>query len=275
MLSEAVSVFETRAVAVEQAVLLCERSPDKLIEFVGLAVDVLQDEADGVIVREVRTVTDPLAVTVDVLEDACVFVGVVLELGVFDILVVTLLVNVLTIVPEIRAVELVVFEVVRLPVDVVDEEGVLVDKEHLDAVDDADVVLEVVAVAELVGLLRVLGVPFALPDLLGDPVDVLDGPIERVVVDDPVPDLDGCGDLVRVGEPVLVFDVLTLPVVVFVGGSVLDTLADNVDVRVAAIVCVNAGLIDGVFEGAAVCVLRNVGPVVIVGAAVTVCLRLG
>ena len=116
------------------------------------------------IVREGRTVTDPLAVTVDVLEDPCVFVGVVLELGVFDILAVTLPENVLRIVAELRAVEVMVFEVVMLAVDVVDEEGVLVDKEHLDAVDDALVVLELVAVALAVLVLKVLVDPLGLAD---------------------------------------------------------------------------------------------------------------
>lgn len=117
------------------------------------------------IVREGRTVTDPLAVTVDVLEDPCVFVGVVLELGVFDILAVTLPENVLSApVADMRAVEVMVFEVVVLAVDVVDEEGVLVDKEHLDAVDDALVVLELVAVALAVLVLKVLVDPLGLAD---------------------------------------------------------------------------------------------------------------
>jgi len=90
---EVVSVFETHIVAVEQPVLLAELSPDKLIESVGLVVDVL-DEADGVTVFELRPEADPLADTDDVLEGACVFVGVVLELGVFDCFPVTDPVNV-------------------------------------------------------------------------------------------------------------------------------------------------------------------------------------
>ena len=220
----------------EQAVLLCERSPDKLIEFVGLTVDVLQDEADGVIVFELRPEAEPLADTDDVLEGPCDLVSVVLELGVFDTLVVTELVNVLKMVDEMRAVDVIVFEVVVLPVDVVDEEGVLEEEEHLEEVDDELVVLEVVAVAEVVGVLRVLGVPFVLGDIVGDPLVVLEPIIERVRVDDPEPDFDGGGDLVIVGEPVLVFEVVTLPVDVFVGSCVLDSLAEEVVVRVAAIV---------------------------------------
>lgn len=116
------------------------------------------------IVREGRTVTDPLAVIVDVLEDGCVFVGVVLELGVFDILALTLPENVLRIVADMRAVELMVFEVVMLAVDVVDEEGVLVDKEHLDAVDDALVVLELVPVAVVVSVLTLVADSLGLAD---------------------------------------------------------------------------------------------------------------
>ena len=160
VVSEDVRVFETHAVTVEQAVVLSDRRPDKLIESVGLTVEVLQDEADGVIVREGRTVTDPLAVIVDVLEDGCVFVGVVLELGVFVSFAVTEPEKVLRVVLVIRPLELIVFEVVMLAVDVVVGEGVLVDKEHLDAVDEAEVVLEIVLVVVLVEVLRLVGEPF-------------------------------------------------------------------------------------------------------------------
>ena len=102
------------------------------------------------IVREIRAEADPLAVIVDVLEGFCDFVKLVFELGVFVILALTLPENVLATVPVIRELELIVFEVVTLPVDVVDEEGVLDDKEHLEAVDDTLVVLELVAVADIV-----------------------------------------------------------------------------------------------------------------------------
>jgi len=78
-----------------------------------------------------------------------------------------------------------------------------------------------------------------------------------------------------VEQAVPVLEILELPVDVFVAGCVLDSLAEEVVVRVAAIVSELTGLIDGVFEGAAVCVFRNVGPIVSVGAAVTVCRRLG
>ena len=195
-----------------------------------------------------------------------------LELGVFDTLVVTEPENVLAIVPEIRPLELIVFEVLILLVDVVVGEGVLVDKEHLDAVDDAVVVLEEVLVAVIVSVLK-LGDILGLAETLGEIVDVLEVLIERVAVDEPVPDLD-TKDLDIVGEPVLVFEVLTLPVVVFVIGGVLDILADNVEVRVGAIVCVAAGDEDEVFEGAAVFVFRNVGYIVAVAPAVAVCRRL-
>jgi len=83
-------------------------------------------------------------------------------------------------VPEILGLELKVFEVVTLLVDVVEEEGVLLDKEHLEAVDELLVVLEVVPVAVLVSVLTLVSVPFGLADSLGEPVDVLEGPIERV-----------------------------------------------------------------------------------------------
>lgn len=77
-----------------------------------------------------------------------------------------------------------------------------------------------------------------------------------------------------VGELVLVFEVLMLPVDVFVIGGVLDNFAEDVEVRVGAIVRVNAGEDDEVFEGTAVCVFGNVGPIVADGADVTVCRRL-
>jgi hypothetical protein len=102
----------------------------------------------------------------------------------------------------------------------------------------------------------------------------LEAAIELVIVGEPEPDFDDGGDLVSVGEPVLVFEVLTLPVVVFVIGGVLDSLADKVEVRVAAIVCVAAGDADEVFEGAAVFVYGSVGYIVADGADVTVCRRL-
>ena len=76
-----------------------------------------------------------------------------------------------------------------------------------------------------------------------------------------------------VGELVVVFEVLTLPVVVFVIGGVLDNFAEDVEVRVGAIVRVNAGDADEVFEDTAVCVFGNVGTIVADGADVTVCRR--
>jgi hypothetical protein len=213
-------------------------------------------------------------VIVDVLEGGCVFVGVVLELGVFDALVVTLPEKVLRVVLVMRPLELIVFEVVMLLVDVVVGDEVLVDKEHLDAVDEAEVVLEVVPVAVLVEVLRLVGEPFSLVDTVDEPVDVLEAAIELVIVGEPELVFD-TNDLDIVGEPVLVFEVLTLPVVVFVIGGVFDNLADEVEVRVAAIVCVAAGDADEVFEGAGVFVFRNVGYIVAVAAAVAVCRRLG
>jgi len=51
-----------------------------------------------------------------------------------------------------------------------------------------------------------------------------------------VPVFDGGGDLVSVEQVVLVFEELTLPVDVFVIGGVLDNFAEDVEVRVGAIV---------------------------------------
>lgn len=123
-----------------------------------------------------------------------------------------------------------------LPVDVVDEEEVLLDKEHLEAVDELLVVLEVVPVGVLVRVLKLVSVPFGLADSLGEPVDVLEGPIELVIVGDPELVFDDGGDLVSVEQLVLVFEELTLPVDVFVIGGVLDNFAEDVEVRVGAIV---------------------------------------
>ena len=148
-----------------------------------------------------------------------------LELGVFDILPVRLLVNVLRTVVEMRALELMVFEVLMLLVDVVVGEGVLVNKEHLEGVDDAVVVLEVVDVPVPVSVLKGLTEILGVAETLGEPVDVLD-PIERVIVDEAELVFDEGAVLDIVGEPVLVFDILTLPVVVFVRGGVFDNLAD-------------------------------------------------
>jgi hypothetical protein len=89
-----------------------------LIEFVGLVVEVL-DAAEYVELREIRPEAEPLAVTVVVLEGGCVFVGVVLELDVFVTLAVTESEIVLRTVLVIRPLELMVFEVLTLLVDVV------------------------------------------------------------------------------------------------------------------------------------------------------------
>ena len=140
--------------------VLCDLLPDRLIEFVGLVVEVLDEDAEVVELREILPDAEPLAEIVDVLEGGCVFVGVVLELEVFDTLVVRLLVNVLITVLVMRPLKLIVFEVLTLLVDVVVGEGVLVDKEHLDAVDELLVVLEVVLVVVLVEVLRLLSEPF-------------------------------------------------------------------------------------------------------------------
>jgi len=83
-------------------------------------------------------------------------------------------------VTEMRGLELVVFEVLTLPVDVVETEEVLEDEGDLDAVDDEVVVLEVVAVPVFVGVFNVLVVPFGLGDSLDEPVDVLDTVIDFV-----------------------------------------------------------------------------------------------
>ena len=148
-----------------------------------------------------------------------------LGLGVFVTLVVREPENVLRTVVEMRALELMVFEVLMLLVDVVVDEGVLVDKEHLEGVDDAVVVLEVVDVPVPVSVLKGLTEILGLAETLGEPVDVLD-PIERVIVDEAELVFDEGAVLDIVGEPVLVFDILTLPVVVFVRGGVFDNLAD-------------------------------------------------
>ena len=58
-------------------------------------------------------------------------------------------------------------------------------------------------------------------------------------------------------------------------GDVLDILADEVEVRVAAIVLESAVDADEVFEGAAVFVYGSVGTTVIDCIAVAVCRRLG
>lgn len=215
---------------------LVDCRPDPLIEPVGLVVDVLHEEAEGVTVRESLPVTDPLVETVDVLEDPCVLVGVVLELGVFDGLKLRLPENVLRTVDEMREVDVIVFEVVALPVEVVDDEGVLEDEAHLEAVDDELVVLEIAVVPELVEVLKVLGVTIGLDDPLSEPVDVLEGPIDRVIVDEADPDFDSGADLDIVGDAVPVFDILGLPVIVFVIGAVLDSFAEEVGVRDGAIV---------------------------------------
>lgn len=60
----------------------------------------------------------------------------------------------------------------------------------------------------------------------------------------------------------LVLDVLTLAVDVFVGGYVLDNLEEEVVVRVGAIVREVAGEDVGVFEGIVVFVFGNVGGIV-------------
>jgi hypothetical protein len=109
---------------------------------------------------EIRPEAELLPVTVDVLDGFCDRVKLVFELGVFDALVVTLLVNVLATVFVMRPLELIVLELLTLLVDVVVDEGVLVDKEHLDAVDELLVVLEVVLVVVLVEVLRLVGEPF-------------------------------------------------------------------------------------------------------------------
>jgi hypothetical protein len=150
-----------------------------LIEFVGLTLEVL-DNTEYVELPEIRPEAELLPVTVDVLEGGCVFVKLAFELDVFDALVVRLLVNVLITVFVMRPLELIVLEVVMLPVDVVVGDGVLVDKEHLDAVDELLVVLEVVLVAVLVEVLRLVGEPFSLVDTVDELVDVLEGPIDRV-----------------------------------------------------------------------------------------------
>ena len=233
---EGVSVVEGHTVPVKLLMALVDRKPDPLIEPVGLVVDVLHEEAEGVTVRESLPVTDPLVETLDVLEDPCVLVGVVLELGVFDGLKLRLPENVLRTVDEMREVDVIVFEVVALPVEVVDDEEVLEDEAHLDAVDDELVVLEIAVVPELVEVLKVLGVTLALDDPLSEPVDVLEGPIDRVIVDEPDPDFDSGADLDIVEHAVPVFDILGLPVIVFVIGAVLDSLAEEVGVRDGAIV---------------------------------------
>ena len=233
---EGVSVVEGHTVPVKLLMALVDRKPDPLIEPVGLVVDVLHEEAEGVTVRESLPVTDPLVETLDVLEDPCVLVGVVLELGVFDGLKLRLPENVLRTVDEMREVDVIVFEVVALPVEVVDDEGVLEDEEHLEAVDDELVVLEIAVVPELVEVLKVLVVTLGLDDPLSEPVDVLEGPIDRVIVDEPDPDFDSGADLDIVEHAVPVFDILGLPVIVFVIGAVLDSLAEEVGVRDGAIV---------------------------------------
>ena len=120
-----------------------------------------------------------------------------------------------------------------------------------ETVADADVVLDddtdLVVVDELVAVLEdaILTVAVLVTrgeretrDVLdpdGDPVWVLEGRIETVVL--VVPDLvfDIGGDRVSVGDPVDVLEVETDPVDVFVPGIVLVAKADPVDVFVGAI----------------------------------------
>ena len=78
-----------------------------------------------------------------------------------------------------------------------------------------------------------------------------------------------------VGEEVPVFEVLMLPVDVFVMGGVLDNFAEDVEVRVGAIVLEVAGDADEVFEATAVCVFGKVGTIVTVGIDVVVSIRVG
>ena len=206
---------------------------DGVIELVYLADNDLEGGAE----REIRAVADVKGELVDVFDGGIVFVCVTEAVEVLEGAI--LLLDVLVFkgfVIERRALDDVVFDVLIDAVVVVEAVSVFVPVIVLETVGEADVVLVDDIVPVVVRLLRVLGVLLELADPLGEPVDVLEPTIERVSVDEPEVVFDGGRDLDIVGEPVLVFEVLTLPVDVFVRGCVFVCFAEDVVVRLAAIV---------------------------------------
>lgn len=200
-------------------------------------LDVAQADGDACKDLEMRLVIVDKEEAVDVFDGGRVLVCVTDAVEVLEGA--TLLLGVRLVkafVGEPRGLDEVVLDELILAVVVVEPVRVFVPIIVLEIVDDADVVLEGIPVIVVVTVLRVLGVLLELADPLGDPVDVLEPTMLRVRLDEPELVLEGCIDLLSVGEPVLVFDVLTLPVDVFVGGIVLDNLAEDVVVRLAAIV---------------------------------------
>ncbi len=206
---------------------------DCVREFLDVAVIVLENASD----LEMRLDLEAIAETVDVFDGGRVLVCVTDAVEVLEGA--TLLLDVIVFkrfVGEPRGLEEVVLDELILAVLVVEDVVVFVPAIVLETVGDADVVLELLDVTVVVIVLKMVSEPLGLAEPLGDPVDVFEGAIERVIVGDAELVLEGGRDLDIVGEPVLVFEVLTLPVDVFVGGIVLDNLAEDVVVRLAAIV---------------------------------------
>ena len=200
-------------------------------------LDVAQVDGDAAIELEIRLEIDPTGETVDVFDGGIVFVCVTDAVEVLEGAILLLDVCVFKgFVTDSRGVNEVVFDVLILAVVVVELVRVFVAVIVLEIVEEADVVLEGIPVTLVVRLLNMVRLTLGLADLLGDPVDVLLAAIVRVIVDDAELVLEGARDLDVDGEPVLVFEVLTLPVDVFVGGIVLDNFAEDVVVRLAAIV---------------------------------------
>lgn len=206
---------------------------DCVREFLDVAVIVLDTTSD----LEMMLDLDPIGETVDVFDGGIVLVCVTDAVEVLEGATLLLDVSVFKgFVGEPRGLEEVVLDELILAVLVVEDVVVFVPAIVLETVGDADDVLELLDVTVVVIVLNMVIEPLGLAEPLGDPVDVFEGAIERVIVGDAELVLEGGRDLDIVGEPVLVFEVLTLPVDVFVGGIVLDNLAEDVVVRVAAIV---------------------------------------
>ena len=205
---------------------------DPVTEFLNVA----DDDDEGFKDIEMGGDLEPVGHAVDVLEGGTVLVCVTDDVEVLDPAIVLLDVRVLKgFVGEPRGLDEVVLEELILAVVVVEDVVVFVPVIVLETVDDADVVLELLDVTVLVKLIKPLRLLIGLAVPRGDPVDVLD-PIERETVDDPELVFDGGRDLDIVEHPVLVFEVLILPVDVFVIGGVFDILAEDVLVRLGTIV---------------------------------------
>jgi hypothetical protein len=231
---------------------------DPVTEFLNVA-DVELDGRRDIEIRAVNVKGE----AEDVFDGGIVFVCVTDDLEVLEPAMVLLDVIVLKrFVGEARGLEEVVLDELILAVVVVEDVVVFVLVIVLETVGDADVVLELLDVTVLVTVLKLLRLTLGLAVPLGVPVDVFEGAIERVTVVELELVFEGGCDLDIVGELVLVLDVLTLAVDVFVGGYVLDNLEEEVVVRVGAIVREVAGEDVGVFEGIVVFVFGNVGGIV-------------